>query len=192
MPLSTATAKSADMYGTHLPVLRALPRVASILEAGAGWHSTPVLAAMCDRLESYDDSPHWCLALTRAAAGAYVVQHAAPSMPETIQRALALHVPDLCMIDCGTCGIAKTADRGRIAVMALTAGVRFVVCHDTEPPVLNVYDWSEAFAMATHRLDWPGAWYGARQPDGRLAAWTTVLSMVDDLAGLRRNLRMPA
>ena len=195
MPLSNPVPNRppADFYyASHLPVLRALPRVRSILEAGAGRYSTPVLAAMCDRLRSWDESDGWAATLTAEAQGAYIVQHAAGGIIDAIRCELAAELPDLFFADSGTARIAKTADRGAVTLMALQAGVRFVVCHDTEPHLTECYGWAPVYRLARYRLDWPGAWYGAKQPDGRLVPWTSVLSMVDDLAEVRRNLRMPA
>lgn len=194
MPLSDAQAKPAFgdfYYASHLPVLRALPRVGSIIEAGAGRYSTPVLAAMCDDLRSWDAAPRWCEKLTREAQGAYVVNCSGADMVAIVGKAMAERLPDLIMIDNGTAGIERTNTRGALAVMALQAGVRYVVLHDTEPVVLTVYNWQEAFRIARYKIDWPGTWYGQKQPDGRGVPWTSVLSMTDDLADVRRNLRMP-
>lgn len=181
---------NADFYyASHLPVLRALPRVRYILEAGAGRYSTPVLAAMCDVLRSWDEAEAWAKTLTAEAQGGYAVMWSQRNIVDTIRDELAAGLPDLFMADSGTARIAKTQDRGRVALMALQAGVRFVVCHDTEIPD-PCYLWGDVRKAAKYAVEWPGTWYGERQPDGRKVPWTSVFSNVDDLAEVRRNLRM--
>lgn len=181
---------TADFYyASHLPVLRALPRVRYILEAGAGRYSTPVLAAMCDVLHSWDEAEGWAKTLTDEAQGAYIVRWSERNILDTIRDELAAGFPDLFFADSGTAHIAKTQDRGRAALLALNAGVRFVVCHDTEIPD-PCYQWDPIRAAARYAVEWHGTWYGERQPDGRRVPWTSVFSRVDDLADVRRNLRM--
>jgi hypothetical protein len=176
-------------YASHLPVLRALPRVRSILEAGAGRYSTPVLAAMCDVLRSWDEAEGWAKVLTDEAQGAYIVRWSERNILDTIRDEIAAELPDLFFADSGTARIAKTQDRGRTALLALNAGVRYVVCHDTEIAD-PCYLWGDVRKAAKYAVEWRGTWYGERQPDGRRVPWTSVFSNVDDLADVRRNLRM--
>lgn len=130
----------SEPTGSHLMLLEPAARAASglVIEHGAGFYSTPLLARLGCRVLCYEQNDGW------REWAAWIYQGRAEftgSLRDTLARVADA---SLVFID------GSTDDRVRLLDACLAASVPTIVAHDTHPRGWEEYGW-----RAEH-FSWPG------------------------------------